>query len=110
MAITDCKSLYDLVTKTAPPQCSEFRVQLMARAIRESLCEGTHLRWVPSGAQLADALTKAMESHFMRETLRLGTYRIFDEESTLKARAKSKDRLKWLKSHDGIGNRDNEST
>ena len=100
MAITDCKSLYDLVTKTAPPQCSEFRVQLMARAIRESLREGTHLRWVPSGAQLADALTKAMESHFLRETLSLGTYRIYDEEATLKARAKSKDRLRWLKTHE----------
>ena len=100
MAITDCKSLFDLVTKTAPPQCSEYRVQLMARAIRESLREGTHLRWVPSGAQLADALTKAMESHFLRETLRIGSYRIFDEESTLKARAKSKDRLKWLRAHD----------
>ena len=100
MAITDCKSLYDLVTKTAPPQCSEFRVQLMARAIRESLREGTHLRWVPSGAQLADALTKAMESHFLRETLSLGTYRIYDEEATLKARARSKDRLRWLKTHE----------
>jgi hypothetical protein len=100
MAITDCKSLYDLVTKTATPQCSEFRVQLMARAIRESLREGTHLRWVPSGAQLADALTKAMESHFLRETLSLGTYRIYDEEATLKARAKSKDRLRWLKTHE----------
>ena len=100
MAITDCKSLYDLVTKTAPPQCSEFRVQLMARAIRESLREGTHLRWVPSGAQLADALTKSMESHFLRETLSLGTYRIYDEEATLKARARSKDRLRWLKTHE----------
>ena len=72
----------------------------MARAIRESLREGTHLRWVPSGAQLADALTKSMESHFLRETLSLGTYRIYDEEATLKARARSKDRLRWLKTHE----------
>ena len=97
MAITDCKSLYDLVTRTAPPSCSEFRVSLMARAIKESLREGTSLRWVPSGAQLADALTKAMESNFLRETLKYGRYRLCDEESTLRERAKTKDRLKWLK-------------
>ena len=70
----------------------------MARAIKESLQEGTHLRWVPSGAQLADSLTKAMESHFLRETLKLGVYRLCDEESTLRERAKTKDRLKWLRS------------
>lgn len=50
-----------------------------------------------SGAQLADALTKAMESHFLRETLRVGTYRLVDEASTLKERAKTKDRVRWLK-------------
>ena len=32
IAVTDCKSLYDLVTRTAPPNCSEFRTQLVARA------------------------------------------------------------------------------
>ena len=66
-------------------------------AIKEALQEGTCLRWVPSGAQLADSSTKAMESHFLRETVRLGVYRLCDEESTLKERAKTKDRLKWLK-------------
>jgi hypothetical protein len=55
----------------------------MARAIKEFLQEGTHLRWVPSGAQLADALTKAMESNFLRETLKYGFYRLADEQSTL---------------------------
>ena len=69
----------------------------MARAIKEFLQEGTHLRWVPSGAQLADALTKAMESNFLRETLKYGFYRLADEQSTLKERAKTKDRLAWLK-------------
>ena len=37
VAITDCKSLYDLITRTAPPSCSEFRVQLVARAIKDAL-------------------------------------------------------------------------
>ena len=66
VAITDCKSAYDLITRTAPPNCSEFRVQLMAKSIRESLREGAVLRWVPSVAQLADSLTKAMESSLNR--------------------------------------------
>ena len=101
VAITDCKSLYDLITRTAPPSCSEFRVQLMARSIKESLKEGTMLRWVPSGAQLADSLTKSMESHFLRETLKYGFYRLSDEDATLKERARSKDRLKWLKAQNG---------
>lgn len=65
----DCKSLFDLVTKTAPPQCSEFRTQLHARAIKDLLSENTTLRWVHSGAQLADALTKIMEACFLRSTL-----------------------------------------
>ena len=97
LAVTDCKSLCDLVTRTATPACAEFRVQLVARAIKESLREGTIVRWVHGGAQLADALTKAMESHFLRETLKLGSYRLCDETATLKERAKTKDRLRWLR-------------
>ena len=88
LSITDCKSLYDMITRTAPPSCTEFRVSLMARAIKESLKEGTTLRWVPSGAQLADSLTKSMESHFLRETLKYGYYKLCDEQQTLKERAK----------------------
>ena len=97
IAITDCKSLFDLTTRTAPPSCTEFRVQLVSRAIKEALQEGIILRWVHSGAQLADALTKAMESHFLRATLRYGYYQLSDESAILKERAKTKDRLKWLK-------------
>lgn len=97
LAVTDCKSLFDLVTRTAPPACSEFRVQLVARAIKEALSEGVRLRWVHSGAQLADALTKSMDSRFLRETLRLGEYRLSDEDAILKERAKTRDRIQWLK-------------
>ena len=100
LAITDCKSLFDLTTRTAPPSCSEFRVQLAARAVKEALLEGIQLRWVHSGAQLADSLTKAMEAHFLRETLRLGSYKLSDETAILKERAKTKDRIRWLKEQD----------
>ena len=97
VAVTDCKSLHDLITRTAPPQCSEFRVQPVARAIKDTLREGINLRWVHTGAQLADALAKAMEARFLRETLKHGSYRLCDENSMLKERAKTRDRIKWLK-------------
>ena len=44
LAVTDCKSLYDLVTRTATPSCQEFRAQLQAHAIKDCLSEGVRLR------------------------------------------------------------------
>ena len=38
-----------------------------------------------------------MESHFLRATLKYGYYQLSDENAILKERAKTKDRLKWLK-------------
>ena len=98
VAAVDCKSLYDLVSRTAAPNCQEYRTQLQARAIKDYLAEGTRLRWVHSGAQLADALTKVMESSFLRETLRVGRYKLHDEQEILKQRADKRQRIQWLKS------------
>ena len=97
IAATDCKSLFDLITRTAPPNCSEWRTQLLAKSIKDLLSEGTALRWVHSGAQLADALTKIMETSFLRRTLDLGRYKLHDELETLKNRANHRSRLQWLK-------------
>ena len=96
IAVTDCKSLYDLVTRTAPPNCQEFRTQLQARAIKDLLSEGVDLHWVHSGAQVADALTKVMESSFLRHTLELGMYKLHDEAEILKERATARNRVRWL--------------
>ena len=96
---TDCKSLFDLVTRTAVPACSEFRTQLNARRIKDLLAEGVQIRWVHSGAQLADSLTKIMDTSFLRETLLQGKYRLNDELEILKARLDKRTRLKWLKSN-----------
>lgn len=96
LAVTDCKSLYDLVTRHAPPNCLEFRTQLQARSIKDMLSEGTTLRWVHSGAQLADSLTKVMQNHFLRHTLRIGKYRLHDEQQGLKDRATTRNRVTWL--------------
>ena len=97
LAITDCKSLYDLTTRTAIPNCQEFRTQLLARAIKDVLAEGIRLHWVHSGAQLADALTKMMEATFLRETLRHGRYCLHDSEEVLKNRASARNRIRWLR-------------
>ncbi len=97
IAVVDCKSLYDLISRTAPPNCSEYRTQLHAKAILEMMNEGVSLRWVHSGAQLADALTKAMESSFLRETLRNGYCCLSDENSVLRERSHKRTRLKWLR-------------
>ncbi|CAL1173850.1 unnamed protein product [Cladocopium goreaui] len=48
LAITDCKSLFDLINRTAPPSCSEFRVSLVARAIKEAIKEGIQGRGRPT--------------------------------------------------------------
>ena len=96
IAVTDCKSLFDLITRTAPPQCQEFRTQLQARAIKDMIAEGVKVRWVHSAAQLADALTKIMQTHFLRHTLKVGQYSLHDEGQVLKERATSRSRMKWL--------------
>ena len=93
---TDCKSLYDIISRTAAPSCQEFRTVLQAKLIREHLAAGVLVRWVPTGAQMADALTKCMDGTVLRECLLLGQYRLTDEAQLLKTRADSRTRLKWL--------------
>ena len=94
---TDCKSLYDIISRTAQPACSEFRTLLQAKLIREHLATGVMIRWVPTGAQMADSLTKIMDSTVLRECLRLGHYRLQDEAQVLKTRADAKTRIRWLR-------------
>ena len=106
LAVTDCKIPHDLITRIAPPSCSEFRVQLVARSIKEINREGINLRWVHTGAQPADHLTKAMEARFLRETLKHGFYKLHCETATLKERAKTRDRIQWLKQQSGTTQND----
>ena len=95
---TDCKSLYDLISRTAPPSCSEFRTQLQAKLIKEHLQNGIVIRWVPSGAQVADSLAKVMDNTMLRAVLNQGHYSLHDEHEILKSRSDSRTRLKWLQS------------
>jgi hypothetical protein len=95
-AITDCKSLYDLATRTAIPACEELRTTLECLLIRERLAENTVLRWTHTGAMLADCLTKSMEGHVLREALRIGKFRLVDEEAILKEKSDKRQRIRWL--------------
>ena len=96
---TDCKSLYDLISRTAPPACQEYRTLLQARLIREHLATGVSVRWVPSNAQIADSLTKVMDNTNLREVLNIGRYQLKDEDELLKHRSDRRSRLAWIRSH-----------
>ena len=93
---TDCKSVYDLSTKTSTPNCSEPRCTLECLLIRERLQENVKLRWVTSRAQLADCLTKSMDGAALRKALEVGRYSLFDEDKVLQQRAGHRERLKWI--------------
>ena len=97
---TDCKSLYDLISRTAPPSCQEFRTQLQAKLIKEHLETGIKIRWVPSQAQLADSLTKIMDNSILRMCLQKGWYALHDEHEVLRSRSDKRTRLQWIKQHD----------
>ena len=94
---TDCKSLYDLISRTAPPSCQEFRTQLQAKLIKEHLETGIKIRWVPSQAQLADSLTKMMDNTILRTCLQKGWYALHDEHEVLRSRSDKRSRLQWIK-------------
>ena len=70
-AVTDCKSLFSnchLVT----PNCEEKRLITDLAAIRECIerDDWRDLVWRPTEIQLADALTKPMDAHLLRQCLR----------------------------------------
>ena len=67
--------------------------------IQEQLKLGITLRWVASGAQIADALTKAMDPTAIPTCLQLDRYALQHEGEMLKTRANAKARLEWLKAN-----------
>ena len=103
--VTDCKSAYDISTKTAVPNCSEMRTQLECLLLRERLQENCKLRWVHSRAMLADCLTKVMDSAELRRRLSSGKYALCDELQVLNDRAEHRQSLQWLRqnNHNSCG-------
>ena len=95
--VTDCRSMFDILTRTAVPSCTEHRTTIECLLIRECLKSNCDVRWVTSQAMLADCLTKTMDSSALRECLRTGWYSLFDEGLVLKQRADGRQRLKCIK-------------
>eukprot|EP00434_Breviolum_minutum_P029259 symbB.v1.2.025879.t1/scaffold2545.1/size76554/2 len=96
--VTDCKSLYGLVTRIAMPSCEEYRTTLEVLLIRERCSEHSVFRWVPTSLQLADPLTKAMDAALLRAVLASGEFQSFDEEASLRCNSERKQAISWIKS------------
>ena len=62
----------DPITLETVPQCSEYRTLLEALVIKDRLREGIVIKWVRSAAQMADALTKEMDTSILGTFLRNG--------------------------------------
>jgi hypothetical protein len=96
LMITDCKSLFDLVTKTAVPNCQEWRTTIEVMLLKEQSKDHTQCRWVSTAIMLADCLTKVMDATFLRTVLQLGKFRIYDEDLTLRTNATRKYGVTWV--------------
>ena len=93
---TDCKSLYDLVSRLAMPTCEEYRTTLEVLLIKERCSEHCSFRWIPTSLMLADPLTKPMDPVVLRAALSKGVFQIYDEASVLRENAHRKRAVSWL--------------
>lgn len=99
LLITDCKSLYDLVTKMAAPNCQEWRTTVeVIMLIKQQSADIAECRWISTAIMLAGCLTKPMDSAFLRRVLSLGKFRIYDEDSSLKTSPNRKFSSRWIES------------
>ena len=96
IAVVDCKSLYDVISKNTTPQCQEHRTLIEALVIKENIQQGIKPHWVHSAAQLADALTKVMDPYQLREFLKNKYCCLHDVQEILKQRADKKAQKTWL--------------
>ena len=103
MAVVDCKSLYDVIIKNTTPQCREHRILLEALVIKDRTKLGIDIHWVHSAAQLADSLTKAMDTTNLRAFLSHGRICLHDVAATLQERADRKIQKQWLRNQNNPG-------
>ena len=102
LMITDCKSLYDLVTKNAVPNCQEWRTTIEVMLLKEQSRDHTDCRWISTAIMIADCLTKPTDATFMRTILQLGKFRIYDEDHTLRQNANRKYGVTWVNDNMGV--------
>ena len=94
--VTDCKSLYDLVTRLAMPACEEHRTTLEVLLIKQRCAENTCFRWIPTTLQAADCLTKVMDATLLRTVLSQGRFKLFDTSKVLEKDAQRRQAIEWL--------------
>ena len=68
---------------------------LEALVVKERLKEGVSIRWVHSAAQMADTLTKDMDTSVLRSFLSLGKCILHDVDEILKQRSDKKMKQQW---------------
>ena len=92
LAVTDCRSLYDLLVKDgAPSTTQEKRLTIDISGLKEIATEfdpeGEQLkevfRWVATESQVADHLTKVKPSHLRRAILEYGWLKLRRIESSI---------------------------
>ena len=96
IVVTDCRSLYDLVSRLAMPACEEFRTTLEVLLIKQRTEENVLFKWIPTSLMLADALTKCMEPSLLRNVLKQCRFVLYDSDSTLDKTAQRKQAISWL--------------
>ncbi|CAE7225513.1 RE1 [Symbiodinium sp. CCMP2592] len=94
--VTDCKSLFDLVTRLAMPACEEHRTTLEVLLIKQRCSENASFRWIPTTLQAADCLTKAMDATLLRTVLAQGRFKLYDTTQALEKDAQRKQAIAWL--------------
>ena len=78
--LSDCRSLYDHLTRDGVPRvptCKRLAIDLAG--IREDLKYVGRIVWVPTGAQLADILTKPLKAETWWNTIKKGLRLTFRE-------------------------------
>ena len=80
--VTDAKALYDAVqSETSALGLKERRSGIELLGLKENLKRScTTLRWVNSGAMLADPMTKGKMRHLLEEFLRVPQWKLVDDE------------------------------
>ncbi|CAE7320795.1 GIP [Symbiodinium sp. CCMP2592] len=96
LVVTDCKSLFDLVTRLAMPTCEEHRTTLEVLLIKQRCAENAQFRWIPTTLQVADSLTKNMDPSLLRTVLAQGRFRLFDTSESLARDAQRRKAIEWL--------------
>ena len=81
LLITDCKSLYDLVTKLATPNCQEWRTTVEVMLIKQQALGNAECRWISLQLCLPTVLPKIWIPTFLGRYLALG-----DLGSTMRAK------------------------